>query len=49
MYEEFVEAYEETVFGLLEEIGISVPEGFVVTEPKMKRQADETSEEWVRL
>ncbi len=49
VYEEFVESYEESVLGLLEEIGISVPEGFVVTEPKMKRQADELSEEWVRL
>jgi trehalose 2-sulfotransferase len=49
VYEEFVEAYAESVLGLLEDIGISVPEGFVVAEPKMKRQADETSEEWVRL
>lgn len=49
MYEEFVEAYEEGVLGLLHAIGISLPEGFTVTEPKMKRQSDELSEEWVRL
>jgi LPS sulfotransferase NodH len=49
VYEEFVEAYEESVLGLLEDIGVPIPKGFVAPEPKMKRQADETSEEWVRL
>jgi len=49
VYEEFIEAYEESVLGLLEGIGISVPEDFTVARPKMKQQADETSEEWVRL
>jgi len=49
VYEEFVEAYEESVLGLLEDIGVPMPKGFVVSKPKMKRQADETSEEWVRL
>ena len=49
VYEEFVEAYEDSVLELLDGIGIPVPEGFAVEEPKMKRQADETSEEWVRL
>jgi trehalose 2-sulfotransferase len=49
VYEEFVEAYEESVLRLLEDIGVSVPEDFTVARPKMKRQADETSEEWVRL
>jgi trehalose 2-sulfotransferase len=49
LYEEFVEAYEESVLRLLEDIGVSVPEDFTVARPKMKRQADETSEEWVRL
>ena len=33
----------------LEGIGIPTPENFVVAEPKMRRQADELSEEWVRL
>ena len=49
VYEEFVEDYEGTVSWLLEGIGISIPENFAVTEPKMKRQADELSEEWLRL
>lgn len=49
VYEEFVERYEESLVGLLEGIGIYIPEDFTVEEPKMKRQADETSEEWVRL
>lgn len=48
-YEELVADYEATVSWLLEEIGISVPEGFAVEAPRMRRQADELSEEWVRL
>jgi len=49
VYEEFIEAYEENVLGLLKGLEIPIPEGFTVTQPKMKRQADELSEEWVRL
>jgi LPS sulfotransferase NodH len=49
VYEEFIEAYAESVLGLLEGIGISIPEDFTVARPKMKQQADETSEEWVRV
>jgi LPS sulfotransferase NodH len=49
VYEEFVENYLEKVLWLLDGIGISVPENFAVAEPKMRRQADELSEEWVRL
>ena len=49
VYEELVEDYEGTVLWLLEGIGVSIPENFAITEPKMKRQADEISEEWVRL
>lgn len=49
VYEEFVEDYEGTVLWLLDGIGIPVPENFAVIEPKMRRQADELSEEWVRL
>jgi LPS sulfotransferase NodH len=37
------------VLWLLDGIGISVPENFAIAEPKMRRQADELSEEWVRL
>lgn len=49
VYEEFVEAYEENMLGLLNAIGISLPEDFTVTKLKMKCQSDELSEEWVRL
>jgi LPS sulfotransferase NodH len=49
VYEEFVEDYEEKTLWLLNELGIPLPEGFAVAQPKMRRQADELSEEWVRL
>jgi LPS sulfotransferase NodH len=49
VYEEFVEDYEGTVLWLLEGIGVPIPENFAVTEPKMRRQADELSDEWVHL
>ncbi len=49
VYEELVEDYEGTVLRLLDGIGILVPENFVVAGPKMRRQADKLSEEWVRL
>ena len=49
VYEELVEDYRGTVLWLLEGIGISTPQNFAVAEPKMRRQADELSEEWVRL
>ena len=49
VYEELVEDYRGTVLWLLDSIGISVPENFAVAEPKMRRQADELSEEWARL
>src|SRR5215217_1480447 len=49
VYEELVEDYKGTILWLLEGIGVPTPENFAVTEPKMKRQADELSEEWCRL
>lgn len=49
VYEEFVEDYEEKVLGLLNDLGIDIPDGFTITKPKMRRQADKLSEEWVRL
>ncbi len=49
VYEELVEDYPKTVLWLLEGIGISTPQNFAVAEPKMRRQADELSEEWIRL
>jgi len=49
VYEEFVENYEENVLRILNALEIPIPEGFAITQPKMKRQADELSEEWVHL
>jgi LPS sulfotransferase NodH len=49
IYEELVDDYEGTVLWLLDGIGVPVPENFSVTEPKMRRQADDLSEEWIRL
>ncbi len=49
VYEELVEDHEGTVLWLLDGIGVSIPENFAVVQPKMRRQADELSEEWVRL
>jgi trehalose 2-sulfotransferase len=49
IYEELVDDYEGTVIRLLDGIGIPIPEDFVAAGPKMRRQADELSEEWVRL
>ena len=49
VYEELVEDYEGTVLRLLDGIGVPVPENFAVEKPRMKRQADELSEEWIRL
>jgi LPS sulfotransferase NodH len=49
IYEELVEDYERTVLRLLDDIGVPVPENFAVATPKMKRQADDLSEEWVSL
>lgn len=49
VYEDLIEDYGRTLLSLLEGIGVSIPENLAVTEPKMRRQADELSEEWVRL
>jgi len=49
IYEELVEGYLETLTRVLREIGVPVPDGFVPEPPRMKRQADTLSEEWVRL
>lgn len=49
VYEDLVDDYEGTVLWLLDGIGVPIPENFGVTEPKMRRQADDLSEEWVRL
>ena len=48
-YEELVDDYEGTLIRILDGIGVPVPENFGVAGPRMRRQADELSEEWVRL
>ena len=47
VYEEFVEAQEETVRAVLETLGIDVPADLHVPPPVLDRQADEVSDEWV--
>lgn len=49
VYEELVEDYDDIVSWLLDGIGISKSENLRIEQPKMKQQADELSEEWVRL
>jgi trehalose 2-sulfotransferase len=49
VYEDLVEDYEGTLLRLLDELGVPIPENFAVEKPRMRRQADELSEEWVRL
>lgn len=48
LYEDLLEDYQDTTLRLLREIGTSIPEGFAVGNPRMKLQANEHSEEWVR-
>ena len=48
-YEDLVEDYEGTVLRLLDELGVQVPQNFAVEKPRMRRQADELSDKWVRL
>lgn len=47
VYEELVEDHQVTVLRLLDDIGVR--ENFAVEKPRMKRQADELSKEWVSL
>jgi len=48
VYEDFVPAQEETIRAVLNYLGISVPETFFFTHHRMRRQADDLSEEWVQ-
>ena len=47
-YEELTVAYEEVDLEILQFIGIPISEDFVFIEPRMRRQADALSEEWVQ-
>jgi trehalose 2-sulfotransferase len=49
VYEELIEDYEGTVLQLLDGIGVAIPENFAVAQPRMKRQADDLSEEWISM
>jgi LPS sulfotransferase NodH len=47
VYEDLVSAYEDTALQALDYLGIPVPPDLVFGERKLKKQADELSEEWV--
>ncbi len=49
VYEDLVDDYRGTIEQVVREVGIPIPDDFAPVQPKMKRQADELSEEWVRL
>src|SRR5207244_3990305 len=47
VYEDFVEAYEATVQGVLRYIGVPV-DGVAIVAPQLERQADPRSQEWAQ-
>lgn len=47
VYEALVDAYEETVRAVLDDLGIGLPADFVIDGPRMARQADAETEAWV--
>ncbi len=49
VYEEWTAVQEATALNILQYLNVSVPENLVIPEPRMQRQADELTEEWVRL
>ena len=48
VYEDFVSAQEETIRVVLNFLGVSVPDTFALPQRRMRRQADDLSEEWVQ-
>src|SRR5579872_3233712 len=48
VYEDLVMAYEETIHGVLEYLEIPLPEGVVIPAPRLRKLADDLSEQWVR-
>ena len=46
VYEEFIDAYEETIQALLDYLEIPVPPQFQLDEPRHKKMADELNETW---
>jgi trehalose 2-sulfotransferase len=47
VYEDFVEAQEETVRAVLDALGVDAPADLHLPPPVLDRQADEQSDEWV--
>ena len=47
-YEDFLEAYEPTVLSILRYLDLSFTDELGVAPPRLERQADEVSLEWVR-
>jgi hypothetical protein len=47
VYEDFVRDYESTVRGLLDHLETPLPNEFVFPAPRLHKQADRVSEEWV--
>ena len=47
VYEDFVNAYEETAKGILKYLGISYPEKLIFGQRRIKKQADALTDEWV--
>jgi trehalose 2-sulfotransferase len=48
VYEDFVQTYEQTTLQILDYLQIPVPKNLVFGERKMKKQANEQSEEWIQ-
>jgi trehalose 2-sulfotransferase len=48
VYEDFVNAREETTLQILDYLEIPVPKDFVLAESRFQKQADEQTEEWVQ-
>jgi LPS sulfotransferase NodH len=48
-YEDFVESFESTVLDVLRYLGLPASEGMTIAPPRLQKQADATSEHWVRL
>jgi trehalose 2-sulfotransferase len=49
VYEEWTSVQEATALSILQYLNIAIPENLVLPEPGMQRQADELTEEWVKL
>jgi LPS sulfotransferase NodH len=47
VYEELVEAYEETALGILDYLNIPFPKDIVFGERRMQKQADTLNDLWV--